>query len=128
MDLSALITELLKQTNPGSLLWVAGAAALTKGTVDAVKGLFPGLKGNLIQTITAGVALVATAIQAGATGVFAGGLTAVEVGSILGVAALTWLGALGIHTALWDHTKKPLVVASADEAQAAIDAIKAKTS
>lgn len=97
LDIMKLLTELLKQTNPGAILWVAAASALTKGVVDLVKRFFPKITGNPVQTLTLAVAFIATLIQAALAGIFTNGVDGKEIQSIVIVTALVWGSAIGIN-------------------------------
>jgi hypothetical protein len=106
MTPESILVELLKQTNPSALLWVAGAGVVAKFGMDLLKRSIPSLQGNLVQTATFLVSLAAAVVQAAIAGVFSGGVTGQEVGSILIVGALTYLGAVGVNETLKNTNPK----------------------
>lgn len=137
MTPESILTELLRQTNPSALVWVAGAGVAAKFGMDLIKRFIPSLQGNLVQTATFGVSLAAAVVQAAIAGVFTGGVTVQETLSILIVGALTYLGAVGVNETLKNTNAKETapVVESApsvtvatgeEEAQAKIDTVKAQ--
>lgn len=108
MDPVRFAEELLRQTDPAALVWVVGGAAFAKYGVDAVKHFLPNLKGNVLQTLTAVVAIVATIIQAAMANVFAYGVTSLELRSMGIVAFLIYASAVGLNETLKNQNKPAL--------------------
>lgn len=107
MTAESILTELLKQTNPSALAWVAGAGVTLKFSVDLLKRFAPNLKGNAVQTVTGALSLLAAVVQAGIANVASGGVSGQEIGSIVIVGALTYLAAVGTNETLTNRNPKP---------------------
>lgn len=107
MDPIQFLTELLERTNPGAIAWIVPAGALTKLLVDFIKRQWKNLQGNVIQTVTAGVSILATYIQMSIVGVFNDGFDMVELRSSLIVSGITWLTAIGINEIFKNRNEVP---------------------
>jgi hypothetical protein len=112
-ELLHFLDGLIQSLAPG----MAGLAAVSAPVVTAIVGLIkrarPITNGNVTQAITFGVSLVVVVIEAAAVGTFGNGVDVKEIGGLLIVTAIVFLGAIGTHEVITDRsvaTNAPLKV------------------
>jgi hypothetical protein len=116
-ELLRLLQQVFGGIDPRVVGVLAAAGALVRGAVLLLRRFYPQIDGNLAQTVTAVVSLVAVAVRAAAVGVFGEGLTLNEGWSILAGAASVWAAATLINEVRTDRNPQRLALRRAAEGE-----------